>query len=491
MRYKKFGSKTIGHWADDEKFNFESKILNIAFPNKIDYQNAKPFNKILYLLSKLILIPILKIPDEKTYRIPQHIHRFVYYISKLYLLALDRLPKTERLTIWKKNFQDINLIALINMKKGFSIISKVVLRFFLSYYFILKELNPDLVLIYNGSWALNTPLTAACRKLDIPHYFNETSYFVGYSLLDSISVWHDGDLNTKELPEWNDEKEAKLNKWIMNYLSNYKRGIASITEDDSRIERIIPEKKYIFLPLQIMDDTNNIKYSPLITNNVQLVNLVIDNAPERYDIIIKRHPGDFIVGDPLYNQNLKKIEKIAKKYDHVYLYHYVDSQLLLKNCSVLIVINSTISVENLLHARVPMLILGDHILRGWGFTYDVNNLKEFKDKLNESLINGVSLEMKKRMKQFLYLYIFDYIVKGHYALKYHIYDKNGNIIKTINKSQKYEYIAERLYNELIQIRERIEKGLNRRPPLPKKYKCMIDRTKLPNYSGVILDYIKK
>ncbi len=487
MRFKKYGSKTIGHWADDEKFNFASKILNIFYSNKTDLQNVKPINKILYLLSKLILLPITKIPDIKTYRIPRYVHRFVYYISKLYLCVLEILPKTEKLTIWKKRFQDINLIALINMKKGFGIISKVALQLFLSYYIILKELNPDLTLIYNGSWVYNTPLKSACKKLDIPHYFIETSYFVGNSHFDSLSVWHDGELNTKELPEWNDEKEVKLNDWITNYLNKYKRGIASITEDDSSIERKIPEKKYIFLPLQIMDDTNNIKYSPLITNNVQLVNLVINNAPEGYDIIIKRHPADFIVGDPLYNQNLKKIEKIVKKYDHVYLYHYVDSQLLLKNCSTLIVINSTISIENLLHARVPMLILGDHILRGWGFTYDVNNLEEFEDKLKEALDKGVSPEMKKMMKQFLYLYIFDYIVKGHYALKYHIYDKNMNIIKTINIPQIYEPLAECIYNELIQIKERKEKGFKKMIPPPKKFRTMIDRSQIPKYEGVQLD----
>ena len=488
IRYKKFGTKTIRHWADDEKYKFLSKIFKIAFPDKIDFQKAKPIHKILYLLSKLFLIPILKIPDEKTYRIPRYIHKYVYYTSKLYLLALDRLPKTVRLIIWKKKFQDINLIALINAKKGFRIISKVVLQFFLSYYLILKEINPDLVLIYNGSWAFNTPLTAACRKLDIPHYFIETSYFVGYSELDSISVWHDGELNIKELPEWDDEKEVKLNEWIITYLKKYKRGIASMTEDDNGIKSIIPKKRFIFLPLQIMDDTNNIKYSPLIANNLQIVNLVINNAPIGYEIIIKRHPGDFLVGDPLYKQNLKMIGKIAEKYDHVHLYHYADSQLLLKNCSALIVINSTISIENLLHARVPMLILGDHILRGWGFSYDVNNLEEFEDKLKEALDKGVSPKIEKKMKQFLYLYIFDYIVKGHYPLIYHICDKNGNIIKTFNKPQKYKYIAERLYNELNKIKERKEKGHKRRLPLPKKYKCMIDRTKLPNYTGVILDY---
>ena len=488
VRYKKFGSKTIGHWADDEKYNFKSIIFNIAFPKKRDFYKAKPLNKMIYLLSKLILIPILKIPHEKTYRLPRYIHRFVFYISKLYLFAFDILPKTERLIIWRKDIQNINLIALINMKKGFSIISKMALRFFLSYYLILKELNPDLILIYNGSWIFNTPLSAACRKLDIPHYFTETSYFVGYSELDSISVWHDGELNVKELPEWDDEKEAKLNDWIKDYLKKYKRGIASITEDDSRIETTVPTKKYIFLPLQIMDDTNNIKYSPLITNNVQLVNLVINSAPKGYDIVIKRHPGDFLVGDPLYKQDLKKIEMIAKKYDHIYLYHYADSQILLKNCSALVVINSTISIENLLHARTPMLILGDHILRGWGFSYDVNNLEEFKGKLKEALDNKISSEMEKRMKQFLYLYIFDYIVEGHYTLKYNINDKNGNVIKTIHKPQKYECIAERLNNELIQIKNRKEKRLKRMFPLPKKYKCMIDRSQIPDYKGVILDY---
>ena len=181
-------------------------------------------------------------------------------------------------------------------------------------------------------------------------------------------------------------KNLQVAKDPLLKLEKFKRGIASVAENDDDVIVRIPERKFIFIPLQMMDDINNIRYSPLIHHNLQLVKLVLNNPPpEGYDIIIKRHPWDTIFADSLYMRTLDEIIKHIKNYDNVHLYYYADSQILLKHCSALITMNSTLSMENLLEVRVPMVILGDNFVRGWGFTYDVNNLSEYPEKLKEAL----------------------------------------------------------------------------------------------------------
>lgn len=487
IRFKKIGTKTIGHWAVQEKYRFINELKYKVFSLKFEYRIKRILHKILFYISKVIFYPLVFFPFIKTYEIVRPIHKILYLSSRWFWTLFKLFPKTTRFEIWKKKIENLNMIALVNSKKGFGIVSKIALQYFISYYLILKELNPDMVFMYNDDWIENTSLSIACEKLDIAHYYTERSNVLDYSNFDSTAVWFDGDINKRQLPEWDSEKERKLNERIKGYLKKYELGVASLIGEEEKVKKMTHDRKFILVPLQIMDDTKNIKFSPLLENMIQLVNLVIDNCPKGYDIIIKRHPWEFYKRDTLYLKSLKKIIEIANKYDHVYICRHVDTYDLLKQCSALVTINSTMSQENLYKARAPMVLLGDTYVRGWGFTYDVNNINEFHLKLKEALDKGVTPEMEKKMKQFLYLLFFEHVVKGQYAYRTHVRDKNGKIIKSIKKPHIYSYIAERIYNELMEIKSRKAKGLKRMLPPPKKLRCMIDRSNIPNYKGVILN----
>ena len=479
IRFKKIGSKTIDHWAVDENYSLLNGIIEQVFILKTKY----PFKRILHK----ILYPFFFFRNRKTYEIVRPIHKTLYISLKWLLFLFKLFPKNLRFEILKKRIETHKTIALINSKKGFKIISKIALQYFISNYLILKELKPDMVFMYNDCWIINTSLSIACEKLDIPHYYTEQSNVLDYSHFDSNAIWYDGDINKKELPEWNIEKERKLNERLNGYLEKYQLGVASMIDEDEKISKMSHNRKFIFVPLQIMDDSKNIKYSPLIDNMIQLVNLVIDHTPKGYDIIIKRHPWEQYKKDAIYYKCLKEIMKIAKKHNHVKICRYESSQSLLKQCSAFVTVNSTMAQENLYKARAPMVLLGDDFVRGWGFSYDVNTIEEFPIKLREALDNGVTPEMEKKMKQFLYIYFFDYIVEGTYRLEYPIRDKSGKVSKQVIKRQIYKPIAEKLYKELMEVKKRKDKGFKRMLPPIKKYKCMIDRSKIPNYKGVVLD----
>ncbi len=492
IRYKNLNSKSLDHYAVQREYNLINELVGKIFLNKKLFKNTNFFRKAFYYLLKIFCYPLIPLTNKKsrylTNEIRLFVHKILYYWSKLILFIFRYLPKTFNLIIWKKKFEHLHVIAYMNKDNGFKNISKLALKYFITYYYLLKKINPDVVLIYNGSWATNTTLAAACKKLDICHYFTDYSGFVGYALFDQTAIWYEGDINRKELPDWSEERELELNDKINTYLKVWSRGIASAAEDDKIIDTPLPEKKFIFVPLQMMSDTNNIKFSPLLEDNLQLVELVVKYTPKEYDIIVKRHPWDMIWADPLYWKCLIKIREIADEHDNVLLYHYADSQVLLKHCEALITANSTLSLENLFEARAPMIILGDNFVRGWGFTYDVNNLEEFQYKLRETLEKKVTPDMITKMKQFLHLYFHQVLIKGQLEINFEIHDKQGNLIKKVHLPSEPKGIAERLQNEFIQIQERKTKGLKKRLPDIKKYRCLIDRSKIPNYIGVILDY---
>ena len=493
VRYKILNSKSLDHFATQSYYILLHELVFKLYLNKNLFKKSNFFQKIFYYLLKIFCFPLIPLTKVKsrysTNEIRRFIHKILYYWSKLILMGFRYLPKTFNLIIWRKKFENLNVIAFINKDNGFKNISKLALKYFLIYYYLLKKIKPDAVLIYNGNWATNSTLSAACEKLDICHFFTEYAGFAGYLHFDQTAIWCDGDINRMKLPEWSEERELELNIKIDDYLKNWKRGFASAAEDDKIIVKKIPERKFIFIPMQKMDDTSNIKFSPLIEDNLHLVKLVLENAPKEYDIVVKRHPWDTIWGaDPTYWRCVKVVRKIAKKYENVFLYHHVDSHYLLKHCEALITTNSSISLENLFFARAPMIILGENFVRGWGFTYDVDNLEEFPSKLKEALTKKVAPDMELKMKQFLHLYFYKLLVKGQIEVKFEIYDKQGNITKKIYLPNDFKELARRLLNKLLKVQEKKAKGLPKRPPNIKEFRCMIDRSKIPNYNGVILDY---
>ncbi len=454
QRFIRFNIKTLHHGFDED-----------YYPFKLPFAKNRIIAFILYITSKRIL--------AKQY--PKIVHYFIYYFSKIARSALDLFSENQKILEMKYYLEDLNDISLYNKEKGFTIIAKKVLQYYFAYRSILKKIKPDFVLSYNGNWANQTPCIAACEKLGIPHYMTDGSSFIGYSHFDSENVWFDGDINRRALHELTQEQEQKIDAWIEGRIQKFKRGIASFMEDKQQLTKSPKPKKlvgkFIIAPLQILDDTNNLKYSPFFPDMVTFVKAVIDATPKDYTVIIKRHPWDVIWVDAAYMENLKVIKEYIKDKPNIILVQRLDVHKLLKNAAALVCINSTMLLENTYMAQAPMVVVGDIFIRGWGFTYDVNSLDDLPKKIAEAIKTGVTSEMKKKMKQWLYMYVFEHLVPGNYEA-----------YLGPNKSypENYEPMAQRILQEIREIEKRKNNGLPPRlPKLGKDMRCMIDRSQFP------------
>lgn len=453
-RYQRFGIKTFYHSSDED-----------YYPIIIPLKDKRIFSYINYLISQKI----------RAFQYPRIVHATIYYVTGFLLSFLELFHENAWTSRLKYYLDDLNTIALYNKERGFTIIAKKALQYYFIYYSILKKVRPDFVLTYNGNWASQTPCAAACEKLGIPHYVTEGSSFLGYSHFDSEAVWFDGDINRKELHELTPEQDNKIDAWIEERVQKYKRGIASFIErDDENSKQEKPKKlikNFIFLPLQILDDTNNIRYSPIFSNMVDYVKAVVNATPEGYSVLIKRHPWDIIWVDPAYINNLKEIKAFIKDKKNVYLVRNIDSHKFLEHASALVSINSTMLMENCYRAQAPMVIVGDMFIRGWGFTYDVKNREDLPVQIELAIKNGSTPEMKKKMKEWLYLYVFEHLVPGNYEPFI-----DGKQVFP----EHYEPIAKRILEEMKSIEQRKQEGMPvRLPKLPVQRRCMIDRSQFP------------
>lgn len=109
------------------------------------------------------------------------------------------------------------------------------------------------------------------------------------------------------------------------------------------------ESGYIFVPFQVDYDTQIISHSPWISNMEDLYKVLerlVDNLPERLNLIIKEHPSSSRCYKHLHNKN-PRIE----------FRNTEETNELISNSEMVITINSTVGLESIIKDK-PLIVLG-------------------------------------------------------------------------------------------------------------------------------------
>ncbi len=164
----------------------------------------------------------------------------------------------------------------------------------------------------------------------------------------------------------------------------------------------LPER-FIFLPLQVHDDTQIIVHSPLIRMMEELVDETIEALPEGWDLVVKSHPSD---------EGRRGYAVISEMLEGP-RYHFLrrgNTLELVKRSSCVVTVNSTVGLEALAMEK-PVVVLGDAVYAGRRLTVDVRDLAEFPAKLAEALTFRPDPD---QIKRFLDYYIFEYSWPGNF-----------------------------------------------------------------------------
>ena len=168
-------------------------------------------------------------------------------------------------------------------------------------------------------------------------------------------------------------------------------------------EEFEPPERFVFLPLQVQDDTQVIVHSPLVRSMEELVDETVLALPGGVDLVVKSHPVD------RGRRGYRVIEEMLEgpRYHFV---HEADVFELARRASCVVTVNSTVGLEALALMK-PVVVLGEAVYAGRGITVDVDDLEEYPAKLRGALDFRPD---EDEVKRFLDYYIFEYSKPGDF-----------------------------------------------------------------------------
>jgi len=280
-------------------------------------------------------------------------------------------------------------------------------RFFTDYF---QKNGGDLLIVWNG---LALPLAAAveaARRNGIKLLFCENGYLPDTIVMDEKGVNAANSLVGKTSQfyagvEIDGEKchrlfERQLPQRPLKKASA--KTVGSLTKVESDLT--LPEN-FIFLPLQVHDDSQVLLYSPRFPDMPSLISYCIEEV-EKYNsryrqrlyLVIKEHPSDF---------GRINYDRIKRQYPKALFVKAFATPELLRKCVAVLTINSTVGIEGLFNFK-PVITLGDAFYNLPGLVYHLEEGEELAQKLNEALTAKLDQEL---IIKFLYYLRYHYLIE--------------------------------------------------------------------------------
>ncbi|MEN8180178.1 MAG: hypothetical protein ABFS39_16380, partial [Pseudomonadota bacterium] len=172
----------------------------------------------------------------------------------------------------------------------------------------------------------------------------------------------------------------------------------------------LPEK-YIFIPFQVVKDSQLLLYSPLVGNDMELFlsecHAAVKTAAGDYTIVVKLHPADV--------NNIDYSGLMEQYPDVIFLKDY-SSNRLIQSASLIITINSTVGVEALIHEK-PVITLGDNFYNVHEVVHHVTSLSDLPQAIRAALSNPPDKEKIRRLLYYLYYCYFTHGSWKNYSEK--------------------------------------------------------------------------
>lgn len=353
----------------------------------------------------------------------------VYYVHYAWANATNAfLPRAEipgELQIAEQEIQEIvKFIHLKTEARGNGFFSRffagddvlrkqaaAAIRYFYDY---LRTKDIDLICVWNGTLI---PLAAAAlvaKKLARRTLFFENGYLPGTTTVDPAGVNNCSSLvgKTRDFYERQTIDQSRLansyrrspeirelkSKWYQKLLTRKKVG---------EPEKIVLPKQFVFLPLQVHDDTQILLHSKLRTME-QFLDFVIP-AVEIYNeqhganlhVVVKEHPSDF--GRVDYSGLKAKYNRAQ-----VAFLRFFPTPTLIEKAAGVITINSSVGIEALLKHK-PVITLGRAFYNVSGLVHHVQSPQELiqaLDMVHEQKVNHALID------KFIYFLRYTYLAEG-------------------------------------------------------------------------------
>lgn len=265
----------------------------------------------------------------------------------------------EREMLWNK------VGDLSQARKGLQVVYDLYLS-------LIKEVDPGLIVLWNGEHASELVIRSTAEKHDIPVVFIERGPFANTYHLDDFGITASSSAAQRTDVTWGKDHDLWRDTFVRLEEIIRRQGLTWWPQpkevSDLRKRFSIPRNHDLILFANQLDcDTSNFLFSPLHKSN-------LDAFSWFCDMIRKYYPNSFVIGKQ-HPMNRKNAADFQKAVEGIGVWTAdVGLDACLKEVDRVAAVNSTALYEAMIN-RIPCLMFGKSILSKKNIVYEINNLE--------------------------------------------------------------------------------------------------------------------
>lgn len=269
-------------------------------------------------------------------------------------------------------------------------------RSWLTYF---RKAKPDLLVVWNGMQLPLASAAAAAREAGVKTLFCENGYLPHTVVMDPNGVNAGGSLIGKG-PEFYRAVEPSAEKLAEIYTTApVARGLNPKTHKRPEAEDFTLPVRYVFLPLQVHDDSQILMYSPRFADMPSVVRSVakaVQSLGGGLKLVVKEHPSDYGRID---------YSALRAAFPDVQFTRTFPTRDLIAGAAAVVTVNSTVGIEGVL-ARRPVLTLGRAFYNVPGVVRPLGDTEDVADALADTLATPPDQDLRDRFLYYLrYVYL--------------------------------------------------------------------------------------
>ena len=264
-----------------------------------------------------------------------------------------------------------------------------------------RKTSVDLLVVWGGFQLPVAAALSAARGAGIATLFCENGYLPRTIVMDPSGINAGNSLTGKPAEFY---RNVVIDDERREALFDMPLVARPLKSGSAASENITLPERFVFLPLQVHDDSQILLYSPHFPDMPSVVRFCaagVSTYNRRYaaqlKLVVKEHPSDH--GRIDYSE-------IFRAFPDAVFTKLMNTQQLIERSAAVITVNSTVGIEAMLHLK-PVITLGDAFYAVPGLVRPYRRDVELADMLEQSVERPVDRDL---IEHFLYFLRYDYLV---------------------------------------------------------------------------------
>ncbi len=259
----------------------------------------------------------------------------------------------------------------------------------------LRRQSANLLVVWGGFQLPVAAALAAAREAGIRTLYCENGYLPKTIVMDPAGINAGNSLMGKDASFY---RAMEISEDQRRQLFDMSLVVRPFKKGSAASENIVLPEQYVFLPLQVHDDSQILLYSPDFPDMPSVVRFCAagvaaynTNTQAPLKLVVKEHPSDHGRVD---------YTALASEFPDVIFTKTLNTQQLIEKSSAVITVNSTVGIEAMLRLK-PVITLGQAFYAVSGLVTPCRATDSLSDILTRVLETPVDRDLTERFLGFL------------------------------------------------------------------------------------------